>query len=328
MKEKLSSIDIPEWVINLVSLMAGIATIATFFVSLISLRLDFVKENIKDFEARSIITTFVCLLFFLVIIFLRIKKYRKLMMESRKIVSEGTYKFLHDFRNLYFSLLKSHKNQEDSIQSLTTEVERYIEESLDQLCEILKSFTKKEICASVKIIESSRGDINTEDGIDIDDATVKTFARSKNTDVKRKGNDNFSEVGPKLKDNTDFLDIVDPKRKNNCSYFYQRDLIQYDKALRKIGEKYRNTTENWDKYYRGTIVAPIRIANKYLHYTQKNEYYDIVGFVCVDSLSTWAFLANQENYNSKLVKAFAAEMYVILSKYKYYLKKIQERSAS
>lgn len=327
MMEKLSSIDIPEWVINLVSLIAGIATIATFVVSLIPLGLDFGKENIKLFEEKSIIILLVCPCLFSIIMFLRVKKYRKLMMESRKIISEGTYKFLHDFRNLYFYLLTSHKKQQDSIQSLTIAVEKYIEESLDQLCDILSSFTKRKICASVKIIESSRGDINMEEGIDLDDATVKTFARSKNTDLRRKSND-ISHIGPKLKDNTDFLDIVDPKRKNKNSYFYQRDLIQYDKELKKVGEKYRNTTEDWDKYYRGTIVAPIRIANKYLHYTQENEYYDIVGFVCVDSLSTWAFLANQENYNRALVKAFAAEMYVIFSKYRYYLKKIQERSIS
>ena len=50
----------------------------------------------------------------------------------------------------------------------------------------------------------------------------------------------------------------------------------------------------------------------------------MIGFLCVDSLSVNAFRNNDTDKEiySKIVKSFAAEMYIILNKYNFYLKKI------
>ena len=99
---------------------------------------------------------------------------------------------------------------------------------------------------------------------------------------------------------------------------------QYDKDLRKAGKKYRNTTEDYEKYYKGTIVVPIRVNKSHLYYVSENSGYDIVGFLCVDSLSTNAFRNAEldKDNNTNIVKSFAAEIYIILNKYNLYLQRI------
>lgn len=60
--------------------------------------------------------------------------------------------------------------------------------------------------------------------------------------------------------------------------------------------------------------------HKRLH--KKKACYDVLGFLCIDSMSTVAFLAREENYNVNIAKAVAAQMYVILNQYRQYLKKL------
>lgn len=101
-------------------------------------------------------------------------------------------------------------------------------------------------------------------------------------------------------------------------------MLQYDEYLKKDNKCYCNSTKNFEKFYRGTIVVPIRIARSKLYYISEDKGYDIIGFLCVDSLYTDAFRNNdtdKEN-NINIVKSFAAEIYIILNKYNFYLKKI------
>lgn len=118
------------------------------------------------------------------------------------------------------------------------------------------------------------------------------------------------------------MDIVSEKRRGNDSSFYQGNLKEFAESLKKIGQKYQNSTENWEDYYIGTIVVPIRIANKRLFYTSEEESYNILGFLCADSLSTKAFTEEAKQRNIYYVKAYAALIYNILSKYQFYLKQL------
>ena len=52
----------------------------------------------------------------------------------------------------------------------------------------------------------------------------------------------------------------------------------------------------------------------------KSATYDIIGFLCVDSLATDAFLPKQEVFNCNIVRAFADNIYVLLGQYAHYLK--------
>lgn len=188
------------------------------------------------------------------------------------------------------------------------------------MCQILQKSTGEKVCACIKLIENT----GVATGIDKEKATVITFCRSKNTDKTRKANDGVHKKSIKIKENTDFYDILDEESENTNSYFYQGNLPQYDKDLRKAGKKYRNTTEDYEKYYKGTIVVPIRVNKSHLYYVSENSGYDIVGFLCVDSLSTNAFRNAEldKDNNTNIVKSFAAEIYIILNKYNLYLQRI------
>ena len=243
----------------------------------------------------------------------------------RSEFSEKYYQFLHDFRNAYFDLLKEYKRGNyrsisDGVGKLTDDTTKILQTALDYLCEILQKITGEKICACIKLIENS----GSATDIDKEKATVTTFCRSTKTDNNRKVNDELHAKSIKIKDNTDFYDILDEEAANTNSYFYQGNLSRYDKDLRKAGMKYRNTTEDYEKYYKGTIVVPIRVKKSRLYYIDANNGYDIVGFLCVDSPSTNAFRNTDfdKESNTNIVKSFAAEFYIILNKYNYYLKRI------
>lgn len=325
MKEKIK--NIPYWVYDLLSVLSAIITIVTAIVAIFK-----AIVSIKELEDGTYVVSFNnLLLWFSIIILLcfsvclvKVLKYGKIVKNIRQVFSENYYLFLHDFRNTYFDILKQHKNKSGQSEQnrmilLTKDTQTLLINALDYLCEILTKNTGYKVCACVKLIENTGNVTN----IDKETATVTTFCRSKNTDKNRKANDEKDDKSISIKKNTDFYDILNKDSPTN-SYFYQTDLLQYAKNLKKVGRTYLNTTENFDKYYRGTIVAPIRIKRDKLHYITENNGYDILGFLCVDSLSVNAFRDDEfdrDNY-SNIVKSFAAEMYIILNKYNFYLNKI------
>ena len=318
----------PYWLYDILSIVSAILTIITSFIACFKAGVE-----IKKLEDNTYNILFDKILLYLLILILlcfcvciiKVLKYMKVVRNMRYVFSNFFYLFLHDFRNAYFDILSKHKyssgqNEQSRIKALTKETQTFLTDALDYLCEILTLNTGHKVCACIKLIENTGNVTN----IDKEKATVVTFCRSKNTDKTRKSNDEKDNKSISIKKNTDFYDILDATSANNNSYFYQTDLLQYAKDLRKIGRTYLNSTENFDEFYRGTIVAPIRVKKERLHYISESDGYDIIGFLCVDSLSVDAFRNNKldkENY-SNIVKAFAAEMYIILNKYNFYLKKI------
>ena len=316
---------IPYWVYDLLSLISSLLAIITSIIALfkVTVKTETSEESTHNIPIKGLLlllTILFCFAFLVCII--KIKKYGTVTRNMRQAFSKNYYQFLHDFRNEYFYILRKHKKKikkgkkNRRINELTNETRTFLINALDYLCEILHSDTGQKVCACIKLIENT-GNVVT--NIDKNKATVITFCRSKNTDLGRLSNDEKENSSIKIKDNTDFDCIL-----NGQSYFYVSDLQRYDKKLRQSNNLYRNTTENYEKYYKGTIVAPIRIKKEHLHYTKEEKGYDIVGFLCVDSLSTSAF-RESEHYEyaySHIVKSFAAEMYIILNKYTFYLSKI------
>ena len=84
--------------------------------------------------------------------------------------------------------------------------------------------------------------------------------------------------------------------------------------------RYENTNVNYLNSYKSTIVVPIRIETEKLYDIKNKNKYNVIGFLCVDSLSTDAFLSKQEKFNCNIVKAFANNIYVLLGQYAHYLK--------
>ena len=179
-------IKIPDNLVNLIDIVAGLVTICTPIVGYFSIKTSIQEEKFAYVGFQAAIAVFIGSLFCIVLMFLKLRKYRKILQDVKKHTSEKYYDFLHDCRNMYFELQKEYKNGSLGIGHLSEKVEVYLVNALDYLCAILEAFTKHEISGCIKLIEAPE----TSNGeIDVDKAVVYTFARSKNTDIRRKDND-------------------------------------------------------------------------------------------------------------------------------------------
>lgn len=309
---------IPIGFINFLTIVSSIITIATPIVGAISLKKLYPEKNVI---LIIYVVTIIVLLAMFVIMFRYMVKYRKLFIGARKIATSKFSSLNRNFRNSYFDILSYQKSNKLTVELLTEVVKNFLQKSLDDICEIYKEFSYQDISACIKYIDSIGK-------VDRERATIKTFVRSSSTDSKRNENDNNRLEPIYIKDNTDFYSILSPNSTNKKSYFYQRNLVQYAKDAEKNGDSYNNSTKNWERYYKSTIVVPISIANKRLFFNSRNDCYDVIGFLCIDSLSTDAFLEKDERYNIDVAQAFAAEMYVILNQYKYYLTRLTGKRGS
>lgn len=311
-------------VMNFLAMILTIVTavgIPTTIYALFASSVD-VESGIGKVPAKFIIYGLAVLIILLLI---RYYNFEKQTIEKQILVSLKYYSLLHDFRNeinqmeLYYKEIEQKKRSWD-MALFTKTVEEVLVKGLDYLCETMSAQAGgQKICGCVKhIVGNSFGDIN------YNNASVMTFVRSGNTDSARKRLDIETVKKAKVFENTDFRSIILGEENGNSDVFYQQNLLKFDEQLRKVGKRYDNTTPHWEDYYRATIVAPIRIANKRLFYKPENECYDILGFLCVDTMRTDVFTEKQRENFTYTIKAYAAVFYNALSKYQYYMMKFDE----
>lgn len=309
---------IPIGLINFLTIISSGITIITPIIGAIGLKKLYPQKN----ATFIIFIGTVVILFAMLIIVLRYMiKYKKLLMGVKKASTVNFFSLTRNFRNTYFDILSYRKTNKLSVELLTVKVKEFLQGSLDDICRIYQEYTYQDVSACIKYIGGF-------EEVDRETATIETFVRSKTTDTKRSENDNNNDQPIYIRDNTDFYSILSPNSTNKKAYFYQRNLVKYAEDARKNGDSYNNTTKNWEEYYKATIVVPISIANKRLFFNSKNNCYNVIGFLCIDSLSTDAFLERDERYNIDIAQAFAAEMYVILNQYRYYLEKITKKGGT
>ena len=223
-------------------------------------------------------------------------------------------------RDTYFDIMHDYKLKKLDPTILSNKCISKLQSILDYLCYIMNSFTEKEVSACIKLIAYPNAD---EEVIDINNAELITFCRSTNSQdrgIKDK------DTVIRLKDNTDFLEILDES--NEKDYFYQGNLLEYAKSVHQLGRSYHNSNENWQEHYIGTTIVPIRIEFKLLYHQKKDDAYHIIGFLCVDSLDPDAFTPSQERYNVAVVRSFADAIYILLSQYRHYLAKFEKTGSS
>ena len=314
--EDITDRFLPESLQELLSFLANVCTIGSVLYPIICVIHEIFQSGNAQ-NSRNILWNDILIPVLVLLLVSMLLRYIIQISRSRNIqanVCKNYYWFLHDYRNATNKLEKEYKDGILSEEMLHGEVKSYLETALNYLSDTLSSLTGKPVCSCVKLIIG--GDV---DGVKYEEARVKTFARSHNTDRERTSIDvRTGGKGVLISKNTDFISIVS-NNDGNDSYFYKGNLKKYEKELHKNGEKYLNTTENWSKYYIGTIVAPIRAANNILFYRQKDEDYCIWGFLCVDSLYKTAFLPSKEKNYSHIVKSYASVLFNVMSKYQYYL---------
>lgn len=299
---------IPLWVINALSIVSGILTIITTFFTFFS----FYKGWNNIYKL-----IFLGLLLFIILLILRMRKYQKIAFERQLKTSFVYHKLTHTSRDLYFDVMRYHKDKTENIRILTDTYKSQLSIILSHLCDMMEKYCGQKTSSCIKLIAHPDAKI--------DDITLTTFCRSTSSDTTRGMYEAHNEI--KLVDNTDFLYIVDPNRDSNKNYFYQGNLKDYVKELKKQQDKqYRNTNPNWEDDYIGTIVVPIQIEHKRLYDSDLEESLHIIGFLCIDSKSSSTFLKRQEKANVDMLKSFADIIYILLSQYQHYLKKMSENS--
>lgn len=108
-------------------------------------------------------------------------------------------------------------------------------------------------------------------------------------------------------------------------YFAVPDLEEFQ------GKKgYKNSNAFWQKFYKTTIVAPIRIESQLINNQQqgaskKIDTYNILGFLCVDSKKVAAFKKPFGPLGVEFVKGIADALYIYLERSKsHYLRCIKQ----
>lgn len=305
--------NVPDWVVNAISLIAGAMSIITFlfaFFGVFAFKIDL----------NLIYYSLVCLLlFFLVIVSCKLRKYQDLNNVRMDVTSSSFYKAFKCSKNLYFDVMSGHKLKLFPHDQLTKKYEDGLVEILNKLCEVMDTFTGKEVNACIKLI-TYPADAKS-NNLNVDNATLVTLCRSNIHATDRK-NYESSKTEILLKDNTDFMQIIEPDVPYD--YFYCKDLVKFKKKLNEVGQDLKNTNTAWEKDYKSTVIVPIRTESKRLYHLKtkdSSDEYDLLGFLCIDSKSTEAFTSKNEQYNVSLMSAYAEVCYILLSQYSHYLSK-------
>ncbi len=300
--EKLFN-KIPLWVINIISFISAILTIISTVFTFFSIYKGW---------SNSYKYVFASLCVFILLLLFRMRKYQKLAFDRQQITSFVYHKLTHVSRDLYFDIMRYHKDKEENIRTLTDTYKSQLSILLSHLCEMMEKYCGQKVSSCIKLITLPEAKI--------EDITLTTFCRSNTSETTRGLYESNNII--KLCENTDFLYIVDPNRDSNINYFYQGNLKVYEKELKKQKKHYKNTNSNWEDDYIGTIVVPIQIEHKRLYDTLSEDSLHVIGFLCVDSQSSSAFLNRQEKANVNMLKSFADMIYILLSQYQHYLKKM------
>jgi hypothetical protein len=211
---------------------------------------------------------------------------------------------------LYYKIAEQYENGTLTKELLDVQSNGVIQDTLDCLCEIFHREKGCEFHSCVKIFECDSANMynNSMSLTQDNDPRVVAHVQSSNSeDIP------FYDNEPKkVSENSDLAEILFERKK----YFYKGNLPKYQKDLDKCGKKYKNTTQNWKTYYKATIVVPIGSS----YYRGERKEYRVLGFLCVDTLSTCAFKDNKraEKINTDIVKTFADSLCTDLEYYRYY----------
>lgn len=261
--------------------------------------------------------------FIATILFIRSEKYDKL--EDSVKYANGLHEILHYLRDREKELDDLQKRtkkmgKEDFLRELTM----HCIEIMNKLSSILSKTTGVKVRACIKLI-----DITKDKESDPEKINLITFARNGKDGVTAALREQKQPI--KVTENTDFefiFNIKEVYEENRIHYFYQKDLIKYDKKIRKENKNstqknigYKNSDTKWKRKYNTTIVMPMRYLKES---NDKSAIYDIVGFLCVDAKKEGSFENKNFSYTIEFLKGISDIMYSYLNSCVSYYKSIIE----
>jgi hypothetical protein len=278
---------------NIINIVYGLASLLGCGASIATLALIWYKStNINsDFTniLFSVIGTMVVLsLSTAAICWAAFKKEEKFYKNELDKV-EALKRYRDIFNNVSTALANNHNivhyerdfriRLSEVIKARSTSDVGVVNKVLDDLINYLSTLTQ-----SVKVFCDKETSSNCAVSIKLykDDQT-KTLFRDSVSNRHRNGCD-FDEQGNKIKThinhNTDFKSIIQNTKRGN-RYFASNNLNDIDENL------YKNSTDGWKNKYNSVLVCPIEYKN--------DQGYDVIGFLCVDSLQ--ADMKNQNLIN-------------------------------
>lgn len=295
---------IPSAILNFVTIISGLCAIVDFLIQELQklLGLTGVKNLIRYCLSDRVISIikwiFVALLFIKCIIYYR-------QARSRLIYYPKLFHALtHEYRNLKHSLETGVAQHELLTRDIVRKVSEFTSKRLDDLCRLVQDIYGREISGCIKLINPP-----PRPNADIRDCTVSTFVRSKEA-MKERGKTERGHVDY-IGDNTDFMELVDYNNIRN--QFYQPDLLEYSKQLKKDDHEYKNSSPNWKDNYLSTVVVPIQIL--YVNADTGKKIYRVIGFLCLDAKRRNTFTYKLKNQICDLVKAYADLLFVVFELY-------------
>lgn len=302
----------PLWVINLLSLVGSLIALGTLVYQVVS-------SFISGAPSMGLLFVILLIIAVFLIFFSKIKKYHALSHYRLKSFSSMIESSNRTLRDTLFKLLHKYKTKQLNQDTLDDIVRTSLKEILDSLCVVMEDATGRPVSSSVKVFIGPEAEDLT-----VENAKITTFCRSSNSDCGRIDHDVVIKDGIPLSTCTDFMEIITTQKDR----IYVKNIKAYKESLERCGRVYSNANLSWERYYKSTIIVPIRMEYEKLYFFRRNDSYHMIGFLCVDSLYTDAFQDYQEKYNCDIMRGVSDLLYILLSKYNYYYKKLHALEAS
>ena len=288
---------------NLISIVSGIVTIITAIVGIIgffSQKTDDIPLDINQLQSLIIVLLFL----FIVVLVGQIWRNYQRSRDRMQCIAQSLHVLSHRFRDEMFQILRDHENKELSNTLLYRHLFDFLERSLNALCNIMSDFTGKKICACIQMIEYSSDDQTNND-------QVFVLCRSENSDERRKNQDR-EERTHILKDDPILSQMVGH---NAIPFFSCPNLQEYVKSHANDKDFSKNFRNSLLSSYKGVFIVPIHIDNSIRCSGGENTPFHIVGFLCLDTMSTKVFLSKYENTYVQIMKTFSDIFYVAIEIY-------------
>ena len=214
--------------------------------------------------------------------------------DKAKMLIAGYDELLDEFKD-YLIAFEDDVSKISTVDELYAKVSECLKVIVDAVKEILRDVTGHKIRVCIKAFPEIYAHHDTTQ------MELMTFCRSDKT-LKASVLERANRVS--VQDNTDFKLIMS----ETYPYFAFNNLKNFKKETKM---EYQNSTSNWNEKYSSTIVHPIskRISPKGGRGT-----YQVLGFVCVDTLSIDAFSADIGPICIDFISSLSHLLYIFLER--------------
>lgn len=303
----------PLWFINFISIVSFIVTIVTAIGGIIGFFLqknDNTPLDINQWQSLII----VLLILFIVMLVGQIWRNYKRSYTRIQCIAKSFHILAHRFRDEMLQIHRDYENNDLTSAFLFRHLFDFLEQSLNALCNIMSDFTGEKICACIQMIKFSS------DG-QPDNDEVFVLCHSENSDERRKNQD----VGTRTRILREDPILSQMVGLNAVSFFSCPNLQEYAKNHSNDKNFTVNFRNSPISLYNGVFIVPIRINNSTRCGDQKDAPFHIVGFLCLDTRSTKAFLSKYENDYAQIMKTFSDIFYVAIEIYNDFESRILQR---